>query len=278
MFASGNAGGNTRGQGGNATSFAEGAFSGNQYTRAGADGTGSSGPGGSSGEGGGQQASGGGASGNPGNGNTQPGRAGTFRDAMNAARSKQDGSANAQGQVAGSAIDTGTGGSTMPTAGAEGFGSMAPGGIEMDPNGGASPMMDMNMRKGDKKQNAEAVAKRRGRNWAWSAGPPRQTAVVRHIRVQCYEDRWVVMPDAGTKDKPQTVMLDVSLQTSAEQLAKVVTDRVDRWGYALSEGYWKPVLQVEVAPRSDFRYTQLQRLLDGSGLEVQRVQAGPPAK
>lgn len=276
-FAAGN---QPNGQASEVGSFAEGAFSGNQFTRAGSgtgNGSGTNGSGG--GEGGGQQSSRSSGSNNQGNGNNKgAGRPGTFQDAMNAARSKQDGSENAQTTTAGSAIDNGTGGSAMVAANSEGFGSMGPGGVEMNPNGSASPMLDMNIKKGDKKQNAEAVAKRRGRNWAWSAGPSRQTAVVRHIRVQCYEDRWVVMPDAGTKDKAQTVMLDVSLQTSAEQLAKVVTDRMDRWGYALADGYWKPILQVEVAPRSDFRYTQLQRLLDGSGLEVQRVQAGPPTK
>lgn len=266
------------GQNGQAGSFAEGAFSGNQFTRAG-NGTGAEGASGASGEGGGQQSNSAFSPNGQGNGSSSgPGRPGTFRDAMNAARSKQDGSANAQGSVAGSAIDNGTGGSTMGGANSEGFGSMSPSGIESDPNAGASPSLDMNLRKGDKKQNADAVAKRRGRNWAWTAGPSRQTAVVRHIRVQCFEDRWVVLPDVGTRDKPQTVMLDVSLQTSAEQLAKIVADRMDRWGYALSEGYWKPILQVEVAPRSDARYAQLTKLLDGSGLEIQRVQPSVPAK
>ena len=274
-FAAGN---QAPGQSGNAGSFADGAFSGNKYTSAGSNGA--AGETGATGESGGQQSS---SAFNPNNGQGNgssggQGRQGNFRDAMNAARSKQDGSANAQGSMAGSAIDTGTGGSTMGGANSEGFGSMSPGGIESDPNAGANPSMDMNVRKGDKKQNADAVAKRRGRNWAWTAGPSRQTAVVRHIRVQCYEDRWVVLPDVGTRDKPQTVMLDVSLQTSAEQLAKIVADRMDRWGYALSDGYWKPILQVEVAPRSDMRYAQLTKLLDGSGLEIQRVQPSVPAK
>ena len=274
-FAAGN---QMSGQSGNTGSFADGAFSGNKYTNAGSSGAAVE-PG-ATGESGGQQSS---SAFNPNNGQGNgssggQGRQGNFRDAMNAARSKQDGSADAQGSVAGSAIDTGTGGSTMGGANSAGFGSMSPSGIESDPNAGASPSLDMNVRKGDKKQNADAVAKRRGRNWAWTAGPSRQTAVVRHIRVQCYEDRWVVLPDVGTKDKSQTVMLDVSLQTSAEQLAKIVADRMDRWGYALSDGYWKPILQVEVAPRSDFRFAQLTKLLDGSGLEIQRVQPGVPAK
>ncbi len=265
---------------GNSGSFAEAAFGGNQYTRAGANaaaGGNASGDFSGGGQAGGQQASS--AFSPNGQGNSSgAGRPGTFRDAMNAARSKQDGSENSQGTVAGPASETGTGGGALVSANADGFGTSGPGGVEVDPRGGTNPSIDMNMRKGDKKQNADAVAKRRGRNWAWNAGPARQTAVVRHIRVQCYEDRWVVMPDMGTKDKPQTVMLDVSLQTSAEQLAKIVTDRMDRWGYALADGYWKPILQVEVAPRSDFRYAQLVKLLDGSGLEVQRVQAGAPVK
>ena len=270
------------GQGGNSASFAQSAFSGNQYTRAGSGSGGNGGAGG--GEGGGQQsnkssdANGSSSNGNGNSAGGQAGRPGTFRDAMNAARSKQEGSENSQATVAGAAADNGTGGSSLVAANSDGFGSMSPNGIEMDPNGGASPMANMNFNKGDKKQNADAVAKRRGRGWAWTAGPSRQTAVVRHIRVQCYEDRWVVLPDAGTKDKPETVMLDVSLQTSAEQLAKIVAGRMDRWGYALSDGYWKPILQVEVAPRSEFRYTQLLRLLDGSGLDVQRVQTNSPAK
>lgn len=283
--ASNQAVGQLAGQAGGTGSFAESAFNGNQYTRAGAEGT-SGGTNGygqiGSGEAGGQQDNGSFNPPNRGDGNnTGKGRPGNFRDAMNAARNKKDGTETDQGTAASSGIDTSTSDSSMAANGSS-SGSNAPS-VDGDFNSGSlslNPTMNMNMnsKKADKKQNADAVAKRKGRNWAWTAGPSRQTAVVRHIRVQCYEDRWVVMPDVGTKDKPQTVMLDVSLQTSAEQLAKVVADRMDRWGYALSDGYWKPILQVEVAPRSDYRFTQLTRLLDGSGLEVQRVQAGPPAK
>jgi hypothetical protein len=36
---------------------------------------------------------------------------------------------------------------------------------------------------------------------------------------------------------------------------------------------WQPVLEVAVAPGADYRYQQLTRLLDGSGLVIQAKQA-----
>lgn len=255
-------------------SFAEGAFSGNQYTRGGqAGGRGSR----AGGEGGGELAS----STSSGNATASSAtRPGTFRDAMAAARSKQQGSADSQssqssnGASGASAAATGTGGSQIASPRSEGFGSISANGNEINAQSPTiSPTADLSRRKKNLKEDAEAVAKSKGRNWAWSAGPARETAIVRTIRVVCYEDRWLVLPDKGVRGKPQTIMLDVSLQTCAEELAKVIADRVDRWGFALTSGYWKPVLQVEVAEGGQRRFEQLKRLLEGSGLEIQLASA-----
>ncbi|MCC6507710.1 MAG: hypothetical protein IT423_01280 [Pirellulaceae bacterium] len=261
-------------------SFAEGAFSGNQYTRSPGSASGAQGQNmanqqttGQSGESGGLQSD---REENGQSANT--GSTSTFRDAMNAARSKQTGESTSSANLSSSRAESGLGGSQMNSANSEGFGSLGAGSAGEISSDTASQMADMSIRQNDKKENAEAVAKRKGRNWAWSAGPPRETAIVRNIRITCYEDRWVVLPDAGSRDKPVTIMLDVSLQASAEELAKVVASRVDRWGYALSSGYWKPVLQVEVAPRSEKRYEQLSRLLDGSGLQLDRLNPPPTSQ
>ncbi|MGN6543590.1 MAG: hypothetical protein ACTHK7_00960, partial [Aureliella sp.] len=255
--------------GGGANSFAEGAFSGNRYTSAGS-GAGGSSAAASSGEAGGQMALGGQGDAQANSSN----RAGTFRDAMNAARAKKLGSADSQdSQPAAGGKDGGTGGSQTVSPRSEGFASVS--GSDAS-QAEAQPQVGLETKlSGRKQEHAEAVAKRKGRNWAWSAGPPRDTAIVRAIRVACYEDRWVVLAEPAAGEKAHTVMLDVSLQTSAEELAKVIADRVDRWGFALAGGYWKPVLIVEVAQGGQRRFEQLKRLLDGSGLEIQ---AGGPAK
>ena len=255
-----------------AQSFAEGAFSGNQFTR-GAAGSGETQI---TGEGGGQM-----APDNSGQQATGSNRAGTFRDAMAAARSKQQGNADSQSsqpassQNNSSAAEAGSGGSQIASPRSEGFGSASANTNEASAEMSGMPSIDISARK---KEHAEAVAKRKGRNWAWSAGPSRDTAIVRTIRIVCYEDRWVVLPENGSSDKPQTILLDVALQTSAEELAKVVADRVDRWGFALSSGYWKPVLEVEVAQRGQQRFDQLQRLLEGSGLDIQSTATPKPSR
>lgn len=257
-------------------SFAEAAFSGNQFTRAGQSPAGGSQ---TSGEGGGQLANAAGDGNATASGSNRPG---TFRDAMEAARSKQRGSPDSQNSQAQrsdgtSAADSGTGGSQIPSPRSEGFGSVSANGNEVNAATSLSPSVDLSQRKKHSKEDADAVAKRKGRNWAWSAGPARETAVVRAIRIVCYEDRWIVLPDQAGKDKPQTIMLDVSLQTCAEELAKVIAVRVDRWGFALASGYWKPILQVEVAQGGERRLEQLKRLLDGSGLEIQ-LAASPQSR
>lgn len=136
-----------------------------------------------------------------------------------------------------------------------------------------SPQLSLNKTFNGQKQEAAApVASRRGRGWAWSQGPRTQTPVGRSIRVQCLADRWIVLPDSGTANDPAaiTITFDISPQQRAEKLAKVVAERVDSWGLALTGGYWKPTLLVDVGPDAEWRFNQLQQLLESSGLEVQR--------
>ena len=118
---------------------------------------------------------------------------------------------------------------------------------------------------------AEPVAARKGRNWAWSERASSGTAVVRAIKLQCYADRWIIWSDAKSGTTTEIIMLDEPPQVCAERLAKNVAQRVDRWGLALMGGYWKPVLEVEVAQGAEVQFQQLLRLLEGSGLEVKRT-------
>ncbi len=118
---------------------------------------------------------------------------------------------------------------------------------------------------------AEPVAKRKGRNWAWSERTNSGTAVVRAIKLLCYEDRWIIWSDAKSGTTTEIIMLDEPPQVCAERMANNVADRVDRWGLALMGGYWKPVLEVEVAAGAEPQFQQLLRLLEGSGLDVKRT-------
>ncbi len=143
-----------------------------------------------------------------------------------------------------------------------------------DPAQTGAPSFNIDMTRNNSQEKGDGqsqpVAQQRGRNWAWREGPPTKTPVVRAIRVVCYNDRWVLMQDNGSTSNQVTVPIGKSPQASAEKLAKAITDRVSGWGIALGGGYWKPELIVDVAPGADARYGQLERLLEGSGLKVQR--------
>ncbi len=118
-------------------------------------------------------------------------------------------------------------------------------------------------------RKSESIARRRGRGWAWTEGPPTKKAFVRAIRVTCYADRLVVMPDRGNKQET-TIPFANDPQASAEKLAATIRERVSDWGIAFADGYWKPELLVEVAPDAEERFRQLSQMFEGSGLELRR--------
>jgi hypothetical protein len=119
-------------------------------------------------------------------------------------------------------------------------------------------------------ETAKPIAQSRGRDWAWRDGNRSQTSVIRAIRLQCFVDRWVLLPDRGSKAAPTIINFDGTLVQRAEKLAQAVTERVDGWGVAVAGGHWAPVLHVDVASDAEWRFQQLQRLMEGSGLDVVR--------
>ena len=94
------------------------------------------------------------------------------------------------------------------------------------------------------------------------------TAVVRPVTLTLRNDR-MELTEAGrvieTIDLSRQPITDATLH-----LAGRVQQRVRSWGTTLPGGRWVPRLEVTVAPHADGRFEQLQRLMDGSGVEVHR--------
>ncbi|MCR9291941.1 MAG: hypothetical protein NXI32_04425 [bacterium] len=134
----------------------------------------------------------------------------------------------------------------------------------------AAPQFSMNVDLSDREQNTRPVAAGRGRDWAWSDGPRTQNPIVRSLYLHCYDDRWILLPENGKPDQGFLIPFDGTPEERAELLAKAVQRRVEEWGFALSGGYWKPELVVDVAPGAEWRYRQLVRLFEGSGLDIRQ--------
>jgi nucleotide-binding universal stress UspA family protein len=145
----------------------------------------------------------------------------------------------------------------------------------MDNMGPVQPSINANWSK-PSAEHARPVAQSRGANWAWERPQRTQTAVVRSIHMRCQLDRWVILPERASKAAPVVIELDGTPEQRAEQLAQAVKKRVESWGVALASGHWSPVLQVEVAPDADWRFEQLRRLMEGSGISVVRKEFQAP--
>jgi len=119
---------------------------------------------------------------------------------------------------------------------------------------------------GTPKSNAK-----RGANWALPAAKVHHTGVTRPIQVNLEPSRIVLLPERGDNRGPQTVKIAPELSPNdVDHVVTAVQNEVKGWGLAVAEGYWKPVLQVSVAPGAERHFENLQSALKGSGIEIVR--------
>jgi hypothetical protein len=81
----------------------------------------------------------------------------------------------------------------------------------------------------------------------------------------------VVLPESGDSRAPRIVNIAPELTPDdVTNFVSAVQNEVKGWGLAVADGYWKPVLQVEVAPGAERQYLNLETALRGSGIDVIR--------
>ena len=113
--------------------------------------------------------------------------------------------------------------------------------------------------------------KGRGSNWGLPGAVGRVTAITRPIHVAVLADRVILVPERGETRPAQQLLISPELtQPEADAFVEGVQREMRGWGLAVEGGYWKPVLEVEVAPDAEHHFRDLQTALQGSGFEVQR--------
>jgi uncharacterized membrane protein YgcG len=111
--------------------------------------------------------------------------------------------------------------------------------------------------------------KKRDADWGVRDARPGSVAVTRSIRVECHGDRLVVVSERGP-DFSKVIPLGQRTSSAVDPLISAVWEQMDSWGIAGRGMFWRPVLHVYVAPDADRRFTELSRLLDGSGVTLER--------
>ena len=114
-----------------------------------------------------------------------------------------------------------------------------------------------------------SLAKHRGQDWGLPDAAGGSVPISRPIRVECHRDRLVIVPEKGTAHS-RSVPLRPQTEESIDEFVSAVWEHMQSWGIAGNGMYWRPMLSVYVAPDAEERYAELDALLEGSGLNVER--------
>jgi hypothetical protein len=162
----------------------------------------------------------------------------------------------------------GSPGAAATSEGGNSAGSSGNRSTAQDSSSGGTPSPSMML--SPQMAKARKQIKNRGENWGLPNSSPKATAITRPIWVECHADKLLILPEKGDLRTPLVVPIEDDIGQNLDAFVDAVWRHMDRWGLAVLGGYWKPVLTIEVKPGGEQRFAELQLLLQGSGLEVER--------
>ena len=93
---------------------------------------------------------------------------------------------------------------------------------------------------------------------------------MRPVRIYCEADRLTV--DSAQGDGiTSTIVIGDDPQEAVVGLVETLWKKIDAWGLAGVNGFWRPHLKVFVMPGAQTRFAELKGLLKDSGLEVEAI-------
>ena len=110
-----------------------------------------------------------------------------------------------------------------------------------------------------------------GHGWAASRAEGKATPVSRPVNVVALKDRWLLRSDVNPNAFEVHITMEEGPQQAGNQLATAIRKRVDSWGLSVPGGFWSPTLTIEAASDAQQSVARLERLLEGSGVEIKVV-------
>ena len=118
-------------------------------------------------------------------------------------------------------------------------------------------------------KQSKSLASKRGRDWALPDAAHGSVPVTRPIRVECRADQLIIVPESGLSGG-KSIPMGTNTEASTQAFISAVWEHMETWGIAGRGMYWRPILNVHVAPGAEQRFADLQMLLEGSGLKIER--------
>jgi len=123
---------------------------------------------------------------------------------------------------------------------------------------------------GGSRSSAKPMAATRGGNWALPTAGPKNTAITRPVTLVVSGAQMTLVQERGMLGTAETVPVNGDMEAAVDKLVRLIHTRIDSWGMAGRNFYWKPILQVSVEQGGEPVVRQLETLLYGSGIEVNR--------
>ncbi len=118
-----------------------------------------------------------------------------------------------------------------------------------------------------------SLAQKRGKDWALPNAVDDGIPLERPLYVEMNRAQIVLEAEPGTRQVPAVISLEPGTTAAVQSMVTSIWDRIATWGAAGPGVYWRPRLEVKVAPGSEDDFQRLARLLDGSGLEVAQTKS-----
>jgi hypothetical protein len=168
------------------------------------------------------------------------------------------------GNAAGSKVPGGSGGGAAVPSGGAGAGAGASGSTASSSLGGGMPAFGAGA-------GAGGGSRGQGKDWGLPSRAVNATGLTRPIIVQLSANQLVIHPEKKDRvRKPVVIPLQGAVEDDVDELVAKIWQRMESWGIAGQNMYWKPILQVRVDRGAEPVYDELVRLLQDSGISIVR--------
>jgi TolA-binding protein len=115
----------------------------------------------------------------------------------------------------------------------------------------------------------------RGKDWAIRNRDPGAVPLKRTIHVVVRGDRIAILPEPHANDeagKGREIPLDGPTYVAREDISDALEKHIKAWGMAGMGLYWRPVIEMTVAPDGEQRANDLAKMLRNSGIEMKATE------
>lgn len=144
-------------------------------------------------------------------------------------------------------------------------------------NQNGTPNISMNLGNKDQPRyvkpegDLKPISVEAGQDWAQTKSQNKATPMRRTIQIVAIKNKWFIRSQDNAREFQAVILLENGAKQCSKELASAIQQRVQSWDTAVMGGYWVPVVEIQAASDAQQSVAMLERLLEGSGVELQKV-------